>query len=212
MLIWVASCCTNILAEHGIRALRSTRDPRCTPRIAFPCRETTANSVGWERKDAAIFRCAYTLADLPEAAVVLSTSIFNRTYPNDLVRYHDAARSAHKAPRGRFFYAGAHARFFRRSLTSSGMYLFTLNVHRQVQASRRLSHQCQAARSRLVFGCPWQTKKNSKSCDQILTLKFLCQPLLSALIKNWSNNENLAGSASDIARVKFVLTTHTVND
>lgn len=52
----------------------------------FLRRETTASVAGLNEKDAAIFRCAYTLADLQGLRATLSTSIFNRTYPNDLVR------------------------------------------------------------------------------------------------------------------------------
>ncbi len=52
----------------------------------FLRRETTASVAGLSEKDAAMFRCAFTLADLQILRATLDTSIFNRAYPNDLVR------------------------------------------------------------------------------------------------------------------------------
>ena len=49
-------------------------------------REVIASVAGMSEKDAAMFRCAYTLADLQQLRATLDASIFSRIYPNDLVR------------------------------------------------------------------------------------------------------------------------------
>ncbi|WP_028536669.1 chemotaxis protein CheX [Paludibacterium yongneupense] len=52
----------------------------------FLRRDGVANVAGLNEKDAAMFRCAYTLADLQHLRVTLEASIFSRVYPTDLVR------------------------------------------------------------------------------------------------------------------------------
>lgn len=52
----------------------------------FLRRELLANVAGLAEKDASMFRCAYTLNDLQMLRATLEASIFNRIYPNDLVR------------------------------------------------------------------------------------------------------------------------------
>lgn len=52
----------------------------------FLRRECIPSVAGLTEKDAAIFRCAYTLADLQQLKATLDASIFSRVYPNDLVR------------------------------------------------------------------------------------------------------------------------------
>jgi len=52
----------------------------------FLRRDAIASVAGLSEKDAAIFRCAYTLNDLQVLKDSLAASIFNRIYPNDLVR------------------------------------------------------------------------------------------------------------------------------
>ncbi len=52
----------------------------------FLRRDVLASVAGLEEKDAAMFRCAYTLNDLQVLRATLDDSIFNRIYPNDLVR------------------------------------------------------------------------------------------------------------------------------
>ncbi len=52
----------------------------------FLRRDAIASVAGLSEKDAAIFRCAYTLNDLQVLRESLAASIFNRIYPNDLVR------------------------------------------------------------------------------------------------------------------------------
>lgn len=52
----------------------------------FLRRETVSSVAGLAEKDAAMFRCAYTLGDLEQLRAMLDASIFSRVYPNDLVR------------------------------------------------------------------------------------------------------------------------------
>jgi hypothetical protein len=52
----------------------------------FLRRDTVASVAGLSEKDASMFRCAYTLSDLQLLRDSLAASIFNRIYPNDLVR------------------------------------------------------------------------------------------------------------------------------
>ncbi|WP_217351302.1 chemotaxis protein CheX [Azoarcus sp. DN11] len=52
----------------------------------FLRRQSVASVAGLAEKDAAMFRCAYTLADLQQLKATLDDSIFSRFYPNDLVR------------------------------------------------------------------------------------------------------------------------------
>lgn len=52
----------------------------------FLRRDALANLSGIAEKDAAMFRCAYTLSDLGQLRSTLDNSIFSRIYPNDLVR------------------------------------------------------------------------------------------------------------------------------
>lgn len=52
----------------------------------FLRRDSVASVAGLAEKDAAMFRCAYTLADLQQLRATLDSSIFSRIYPNDLVR------------------------------------------------------------------------------------------------------------------------------
>ncbi|MDR3411707.1 MAG: chemotaxis protein CheX [Formivibrio sp.] len=52
----------------------------------FLRRDAVASMAGLSEKDAGMFRCAYTLADLQPLRTNLDSSIFSRVYPNDLVR------------------------------------------------------------------------------------------------------------------------------
>lgn len=52
----------------------------------FLRRETVASVAGLAERDAAMFRCAYTLQDLQHLRASLDASIFSRVYPNELVR------------------------------------------------------------------------------------------------------------------------------
>lgn len=52
----------------------------------FLRRDTIGSVAGLAEKDASMFRCAYTLADLGMLRASLEGSIFSRVYPNDLVR------------------------------------------------------------------------------------------------------------------------------
>ena len=52
----------------------------------FLRRDTVASVAGLGTQDAAMFRCAYTLADLQQLRSTLEASIFSRVYPNALVR------------------------------------------------------------------------------------------------------------------------------
>ncbi len=52
----------------------------------FLRRDAVASVAGLSEKDAGMFRCAYTLADLQHLRATLDSSIFSRVYPNDLVR------------------------------------------------------------------------------------------------------------------------------
>jgi len=52
----------------------------------FLRRDGVAGVDGLHRSDAALFRCAYTLADLQPLRVMLEASIFSRVYPTELVR------------------------------------------------------------------------------------------------------------------------------
>lgn len=52
----------------------------------FLRRDSVASVAGLNEKDAAMFRCAYMLDDLQILRATLDASIFNRIYPNDLVR------------------------------------------------------------------------------------------------------------------------------
>jgi hypothetical protein len=52
----------------------------------FLRRDQLSSVAGLSERDAAMFRCAYTLDDLQMLRANLEASIFNRIYPNDLVR------------------------------------------------------------------------------------------------------------------------------
>ncbi len=52
----------------------------------FLRRDSVADVSGLDKKDAPMFRCVYTLNDLQVLRATLDDSIFNRIYPNDLVR------------------------------------------------------------------------------------------------------------------------------
>ncbi|SFN05091.1 Chemotaxis phosphatase CheX [Formivibrio citricus] len=52
----------------------------------FLRRDAVSSVAGLAEQDAAMFRCAYTLADLQLLKATLEASIFSRVYPNDLVR------------------------------------------------------------------------------------------------------------------------------
>lgn len=52
----------------------------------FLRREEVASVAGLDERDAAMFRCAYTLQDLLHLRASLDASIFSRVYPNELVR------------------------------------------------------------------------------------------------------------------------------
>ncbi|MHB9118758.1 MAG: chemotaxis protein CheX [Burkholderiales bacterium] len=52
----------------------------------FLRRDRLASVAGLGEKEAAMFRCAYVLDDLQMLRATLDASIFNRIYPNDLVR------------------------------------------------------------------------------------------------------------------------------
>jgi hypothetical protein len=52
----------------------------------FLRRDTIASLAGLSERDAAVFRCAYTFADLEILRATLDASIFSRVYPNELVR------------------------------------------------------------------------------------------------------------------------------
>jgi len=71
--------------DNGIALARKIHASRPELPI-FLRRETVASVGGMAEQDAAMFRCAYTLADLQPLQVSLDASIFSRIYPNDLVR------------------------------------------------------------------------------------------------------------------------------
>ncbi|HEY6896138.1 MAG TPA: chemotaxis protein CheX [Rhodocyclaceae bacterium] len=52
----------------------------------FLRRDAVGSMAGLDERDAAMFRCAFTLADLAPLRASLEASIFSRVYPNDLVR------------------------------------------------------------------------------------------------------------------------------
>lgn len=52
----------------------------------FLRRDAVASVAGLAERDAAMFRCAYTLQDLQHLRASLEASIFSRVYPNELVR------------------------------------------------------------------------------------------------------------------------------
>ena len=70
---------------RGIALARDIHSARAELPIFL--RRNAINSVaGLQEKDAVMFRCAYTLADLQTLRSTLSDSIFSRVYPNDMVR------------------------------------------------------------------------------------------------------------------------------
>ncbi|MFA5170091.1 MAG: chemotaxis protein CheX [Sulfuriferula sp.] len=69
----------------GLKLARKIHDSRPELPI-FLRRDSVASVAGLDQRDAAMFRCAYTLNDLQVLRVTLNDSIFNRIYPNDLVR------------------------------------------------------------------------------------------------------------------------------
>ena len=73
------------VAGNGLKLAREIHDSRPELPI-FLRRDSVANVAGLDEKDAAIFRCAYILNDLQTLRSTLEASIFNRIYPNDLVR------------------------------------------------------------------------------------------------------------------------------
>jgi Chemotaxis phosphatase CheX len=52
----------------------------------FLRRDTVASVAGLSERDAAMFRCAYTMDNLDQLRTSLDASIFSRIYPNELVR------------------------------------------------------------------------------------------------------------------------------
>ncbi|MFA7242653.1 MAG: chemotaxis protein CheX [Sulfuricellaceae bacterium] len=69
----------------GMGLARKIHDAR--PELPmFLRRDSLTSVVGLSEKDAAMFRCAYTQADLQQLRATLDASIFNRLYPTDLVR------------------------------------------------------------------------------------------------------------------------------
>lgn len=72
-------------AGKGIELAREIHKSRPELPI-FLRRDRLASVVGLDEKDAAMFRCAYTLSDLQMLRATLDASIFNRIYPNDMVR------------------------------------------------------------------------------------------------------------------------------
>lgn len=72
-------------AGQGLELARKIHDSRPELPI-FLRRAAVASVAGLAEKDAAMFRCAYTLADLEQLRATLDASIFSRVYPNDLVR------------------------------------------------------------------------------------------------------------------------------
>ncbi|GAB2181456.1 hypothetical protein DLREEDagrD3_16790 [Denitratisoma sp. agr-D3] len=71
--------------DRGIALAREIHASRPELPI-FLRRDRLASVAGLNEKDAAMFRCAYTLSDLQTLRATLDASIFNRIYPNDLVR------------------------------------------------------------------------------------------------------------------------------
>lgn len=72
-------------AGKGIELAREIHGSR--PELPIFLRRDLLTSVaGLAEKDATMFRCAYTLNDLQMLRATLDASIFNRIYPNDLVR------------------------------------------------------------------------------------------------------------------------------
>lgn len=70
---------------RGIALARDIHDSR--PELPlFLRRDVSASVAGLTERDAAMFRCAYTLDDLQPLRASLDASIFSRIYPNDLVR------------------------------------------------------------------------------------------------------------------------------
>jgi hypothetical protein len=72
-------------AGNGIHLAREIHDSRPELPI-FLRRDRLSNVAGLDEKDAAMFRCAYMLDDLEVLRATLAASIFNRIYPNSLVR------------------------------------------------------------------------------------------------------------------------------
>lgn len=70
---------------QGIELAREIHDSRPELPI-FLRRDQVASVAGLNEKDAAMFRCAYMMNDLQVLRATLDASIFNRIYPNDLVR------------------------------------------------------------------------------------------------------------------------------
>lgn len=72
-------------AGQGLELAREIHDSRPELPI-FLRRDVVASVAGLDEKQAGMFRCAYTLADLQPLRATLDVSIFSRVYPNDLVR------------------------------------------------------------------------------------------------------------------------------
>lgn len=72
-------------AGQGLELAREIHESRPELPI-FLRRDAVASVAGLDEKQAAMFRCAYTLADLQLLRATLDVSIFSRVYPNDLVR------------------------------------------------------------------------------------------------------------------------------
>lgn len=72
-------------AGSGLDLARKIHDSRPELPI-FLRRDSVASVAGLHEKDAAMFRCAYTHADLQLLRATLDASIFSRIYPTDLVR------------------------------------------------------------------------------------------------------------------------------
>lgn len=70
---------------NGIQLAREIHDSRPELPI-FLRRDLSGNVAGLNEKDAMMFRCAYMLDDLDVLRATLDASIFNRIYPNSLVR------------------------------------------------------------------------------------------------------------------------------
>lgn len=72
-------------AGNGVELARTIHAWR--PELPMFLRRDAIDSVaGLSERDAAMFRCAYTLADLQQLRTTLEASIFSRIYPTDLVR------------------------------------------------------------------------------------------------------------------------------
>lgn len=72
-------------AAHGMALAREIHAARPELPI-FLRRDATASLAGLHEREAGMFRCAYTLADLQHLRATVDASLFSRVYPNALVR------------------------------------------------------------------------------------------------------------------------------